>query len=90
MSLMLHRFGLCGKTYYTATKRAANPSKDAIEISMRRTIGLTMTPKLRLNDEDKNPLLSWIRKLRFPGILWTNKSIQMILEPTTQAVQYNS
>lgn len=57
---------------------------------MRRTIGLTMTPKLRLNDEDKNPLLSWIRKLRFPGILCTNKSIQMILEPTTQAVQYDS
>ena len=44
-----------------------------------------MTPKLRLSEDDRNTLLSWILKLRFPGIRRMMRSTQMILEPTTQA-----
>jgi len=46
---------------------------------------LTITPKLRLSEEDKNGLLSWTLKFRFPGICLMIRSTHMILEPTTQA-----
>ncbi|KAL1835072.1 hypothetical protein VTK73DRAFT_6327 [Phialemonium thermophilum] len=45
----------------------------------------TMTPKLRLSDEAKKVLLSWIRKFRLPGKRRTIKSTHMTLVPTTQA-----
>lgn len=44
-----------------------------------------MTPKLRLRLDDKKVLLSWMRKLRWPGIRWMIKSTQMMLDPTMQA-----
>ena len=44
-----------------------------------------MTPKLKLKEEERKALLSWILKLRFPGKRRMIKSTQMILAPTTQA-----
>ena len=49
------------------------------------TAVLTMTPKLKLNDEDKNASLSWILKSRHPGKHWIILSTQMRLAPTMQA-----
>ena len=46
-----------------------------------------MTPKLRLNDEDRNVLLSWILKSCHPGKHWTILSTQMMLAPTIQAIR---
>ena len=50
-----------------------------------RTIRLTITPKLRLREDDKKALLSCILKLRLPGIRCISRSTQMMLEPNTHA-----
>lgn len=46
---------------------------------------LTMTPKLRLNDDARNALLSCIRKFLLLGMRRTRISMQMILAPRVQA-----
>lgn len=45
----------------------------------------TITPKLKLREQARKPLLSSIRKLRFPGSMRTKTSQQMTEAPTTQA-----
>ena len=46
---------------------------------------LTITPKLKLSEQARNTLLSWMRKLRLLGIKRTRISTQIMLEPATQA-----
>ncbi len=48
---------------------------------------LTMTPKLRLSEQARKALLSWMRKWPWPGIKRTNMSTQMTHAPKTQAVK---
>lgn len=44
-----------------------------------------MTPKLRLSEEARKALLSWIRKDFWLGIRRTRKSTQMMVAPKQQA-----
>ena len=44
-----------------------------------------MTPKLKLRDEARKALLSWILKFLFPGIWRIMISIQMMLDPAMHA-----
>lgn len=44
-----------------------------------------MTPKLRLSEEDRKALLSWILKVRHPGSLLMSRSTQMMDAPNMQA-----
>jgi hypothetical protein len=48
--------------------------------------GPTMTPKLKLKDEARKPLLSRMLKCFWLGILRTSTSMHMILAPSRQAV----
>lgn len=45
-----------------------------------------MTPKLKLSEAARKPLLSWIRKSFIPGILQTTRSTHITDAPATQAV----
>ncbi len=45
----------------------------------------TITPKLRLSEEDKNVLLSCILKFLFPGSKRTMRSTHIIADPNTHA-----
>jgi hypothetical protein len=47
----------------------------------------TMTPKLRLREEERKALLSWILKFCWPGILHMIKSTAMIEAPSVQAAE---
>jgi hypothetical protein len=47
-----------------------------------------MTPKLRLRDDERKALLSWILKLRWPGNLQMIRSTQIIDAPSMQAAKY--
>ncbi len=49
--------------------------------------GRTMTPKLKLSEQARNVLLSWIRKFLLPGNSRTTTSTQMMAAPRTQATQ---
>ncbi len=49
--------------------------------------GLTITPKLRLSEEERKALLSCILKFRLLGISRMIKSTHIMLEPTTQALE---
>jgi len=44
-----------------------------------------MTPKLRLREQARKALLSWIRKCFCPGNRRTNASTQMMVAPKEQA-----
>lgn len=44
-----------------------------------------MTPKLRLREQARKALLSWMRKFRLPGKSRTRESTQMMAAPKTQA-----
>lgn len=47
--------------------------------------GLTITPKLKLRDEDRKALLSWILKFLLPGMRRTTRSIHIMAAPKVQA-----
>lgn len=47
--------------------------------------GLTMTPELRLRDEELKVSLSCIRKFFFPGMCCMMRSTHIMLEPKMQA-----
>lgn len=45
-----------------------------------------MTPKLKLNEDDKKALLSWMLKFFLPGSMRMKTSTQTMHAPATQAV----
>lgn len=46
-----------------------------------------MTPKLRLSEQARKTLLSWMLKCRLLGIKRTSRSTQMMHAPSTQAAE---
>lgn len=47
----------------------------------------TMTPKLRESEHARKMLLSWMRKLRFPGTRRTMKSTHTMEAPKMHAIR---
>lgn len=79
---------LCGREH--AVQRGEELQTLASTSGFRITAGfaaLTMTPELRLSEADRKPLLFVMLNDFLPGSRRTKMSIQMMLEPRTQAIQ---